>query len=113
MKLFTIAALCAALTAPAAFASTPTTPIADVQRGTMVTVAGTVERITDEDEFRLTDASGSIQIYVGPNWVPAEVGESVVINGFVDDDLVFPREIYARSLTRADGTVITFDLRYD
>lgn len=113
MKLFAIAALCATLTAPAAFASTPTTPIADVQRGTMVTVAGTVERITDEDEFRLTDASGSIQIYVGPNWVPAEVGESVVINGFLDDDFVFPREIYARSLTRADGTVITFDRQYD
>ncbi len=112
MKLFAIAALCAALSTPATFASTPTTPIADVQRGTMVTVAGTVERITDEDEFRLTDASGSIQIYVGPNWVPAEVGESVTVDGFVDDDLVFPREIYARSLTRADGTVVSFDRQY-
>lgn len=111
MKLFSIAALCAILAAPAAFANT-ITAIADAQRGTMVTVQGTVERITDEDEFRLADASGAIRIYVGPNWVPAEVGETVIVNGFVDDDLG-PREIYARTLTRADGTIITFDRRYD
>ena len=111
MKLFAIAALCATLAAPVAFAN-QITPIADAQRGTMITVQGTVERITDEDEFRLADASGNIRIYVGPNWVPAEVGETVIVNGFVDDDLG-PREIYARSLTRADGTVITFDRRYD
>lgn len=111
MKLFAIAALCATLAAPVAFAS-QITPIADAQRSTLVTVQGTVERITDEDEFRLADASGNIRIYVGPNWVPAEVGETVVVNGFVDDDLG-PREIYARSLTRADGTVITFERRYD
>ena len=112
MKLFAIAALCASLAAPFAFAQ-QITPIADAQRGTMVTVQGTVERITDEDEFRLADSSGNIRIYVGPNWVPAEVGETVNVNGFVDDDLITPREIYARSLTRADGTVITFERRYD
>ena len=112
MKFFAIAALSVTLATQAAFAS-QITPIADVQRGTMVTVQGIVERITDEDEFRLTDASGDIRIYVGPNWVPAEVGETVIVNGSVDDDLVFPREIYARSLTRADGSVITFDRRYD
>lgn len=89
------------------------TPIAEAQRGTMVTVQGVVERITDEDEFRLTDASGSIRVYVGPHWVPADVGEAVTVNGFVDDDLIGPREIYARSLTRADGTVIQFSHRYD
>jgi uncharacterized protein YdeI (BOF family) len=111
MKFLAITALCATLAAPAAIAS-QITPIADAQRGTMVTVQGTVERITDEDEFRLADASGNIRIYVGPNWVPAEVGETVIVNGFVDDDLG-PREIYARSLTRADGTVITFERRYD
>ncbi len=111
MKLFAIAALCATLAAPVAFAN-QITPIADAQRGTMVTVQGTVERITDEDEFRLADATGNIRIYVGPNWVPAEVGETVIVNGFVDDDLG-PREVYARSLTRADGTVVTFDRRYD
>ncbi|MEE4203983.1 MAG: hypothetical protein V2I45_10155 [Halieaceae bacterium] len=111
MKLFAIAALCATLAASVASAQ-QITPVADAQRGTMVTVQGTVERITDEDEFRLADASGNIRIYVGPNWVPAEVGETVIVNGFVDDDLG-PREVYARSLTRADGTMITFDRRYD
>ncbi|MBO6603842.1 MAG: hypothetical protein JJ949_11470 [Roseicyclus sp.] len=78
----------------------------------MVTVQGTVERVTDEDEFRLADATGSIRIYVGPNWVPADVGEKITVNGFVDDDLG-PREIYARTLTRADGTEITLDRRYE
>jgi uncharacterized protein YdeI (BOF family) len=111
MKLFAMTALCATIAATSAFAS-QITRIADAQRGTMVTVQGTVERITDEDEFRMADASGNIRIYVGPNWVPAEVGETVIVNGFVDDDLG-PREVYARSLTRADGTVITFDRRYD
>lgn len=69
-----------------------------------------MERITDEDEFRLADKSGSVRVYVGPNWVPAQVGEKVTVNGFVDDDLG-PMEIYARSLTRADGTVVSFDRR--
>ncbi|MDP5085578.1 MAG: NirD/YgiW/YdeI family stress tolerance protein [Yoonia sp.] len=111
MRYLATAALFAAITATAAQAET-ITPIADAARGTMVTVQGTVERITDEDEFRLADASGEIRIYVGPNWVPVDVGENVTVNGFVDDD-PGPREIYARNLTRGDGTLITFDLRYD
>ena len=114
MTRLAFAALCAVLASAAPMAlANPITPIAEAQRGTMVTVQGIVERITDEDEFRLADDSGHIRIYVGPNWVPAEVGEKVTVNGFVDDDPVVPREIYARSLTRADGTVITFDRRYD
>lgn len=113
MKMLSLSGLAVILTATAVHATTPTTPIAEVKRGTMVTVAGIVERITDEDEFRLTDSSGGIQIYVGPNWVPADLGEAVTINGFVDDDVIGPLEIYARSLTRADGSIITFDRRYD
>jgi len=114
MKPLALAALCATLgatlAAPAVIAN-PITPIAEARRGTVVTVQGTVARITDEDEFRLADASGSILIYVGPNPVPAELGETVVVYGFVDDDRMLPPEIYARSLTRADGTVIIFDRR--
>jgi uncharacterized protein YdeI (BOF family) len=83
------------------------TPIADASRGTVVTVQGVVDRITDEDEFRLVDATGKIQVYVGPHWVPADAGETVIVHGFVDDDFG-PREIYARSLTRANGEVIVF-----
>jgi uncharacterized protein YdeI (BOF family) len=111
MKFLATSAVLAALAAAPALAN-QITAIADAQRGTMVTVKGTVERITDEDEFRLTDATGSIRVYVGPNWVPADVGEAVTVNGFVDDDLG-PREIYARTLTRADGSQITFDRRYE
>ncbi len=44
MKLFAIAALCATFAAPFAAAG-QITPIADAQRGTMVTVQGMVERI--------------------------------------------------------------------
>ena len=110
-RLATAAVLAVLFTTPAM--ADKITPIAEVQRGTMVTLQGTVERITDEDEFRLADASGSIRIYVGPNWVPADVGEVVIVDGFVDDDLIGPREIYARSLTRADGSVVAFERRYD
>jgi uncharacterized protein YdeI (BOF family) len=88
------------------------TPVAETKRGTMVTLQGTVDRITDEDEFHLRDASGWIEVDVGPNWVPVDVGEQITVQGFVDDDLG-PREVYARSLTRADGTVIAFDHRDD
>ena len=88
------------------------TPIADVERGTMVTVVGTVERVLDSDEFRLADDSGSIRVYVGPNWVPAEVGEAVTVRGFVDDDW-FNEEIYAREIVHADGTTTQFEHRYE
>lgn len=104
----------ASLQAEEAAAEQPTaeaiTPVGDLQRGTMVTVQGTVERILDTDEFRLTDKSGSVRVYVGPNWVPADVGEVVTVRGFVDDD-IGPLELYARSLTRADGSVVNFDPR--
>lgn len=102
-----------ALGGTSALAAGTPTPIDALQRGTMVTVEGTVARITDEDEFRLQDDTGTVRVYVGPNWVPADVGEAVVIEGFVDDDLIGPREIYARSLTRADGTVVQLDRRYE
>jgi RecJ-like exonuclease len=95
-----------------ATSETKTSAIADAQRGTMVSVQGTVDRITDTDEFRLTDESGSIAVYVGPTWAPVDVGDIVTVRGFVDDD-PGPREIYARELTRADGSRVQFDHRYD
>jgi uncharacterized protein YdeI (BOF family) len=78
----------------------------------MVTVQGIVEKILDTDEFRLTDKTGSVRVYVGSNWVPADVGEAVTVRGFVDDD-IGPLELYARSLTRANGSVVNFDPRND
>ncbi len=111
MKKGRLIILASMLIAAAAFANN-VTPIADLQRGSMVTVMGTVEKIMDTDEFRLADETGSVRIYIGPNWVPAQVGEKVSISGFVDDGFG-PKEIYARSLTHADGTVVQFDHRYD
>lgn len=88
------------------------TPIDQVQRGTMVTLQGTVDRITDEDEFHLSDSTGWIEVDLGDDWVMVDEGEAVTVQGFVDDDFG-PREIYARSITRADGTVITLSRRDD
>ncbi|MEM7530011.1 MAG: hypothetical protein AAF416_20535 [Pseudomonadota bacterium] len=96
----------------AAYAADTPSPIDDLQQGRMVTVHGTVERITDEDELRLADDSGTVRVYVGPDWVPADVSEAVITEGRVDDDLG-PLELYARSMTRADGTVVQFERRYE
>lgn len=112
LRRYTLAvAIVIALAVPAVSSAEMVTPIAEAQRGTMVTVAGTVERILDTDEFRLADGSGSIRVYVGPNWVPAEVGEQVTVRGFVDDGLT--PEIYAREVVRADGSVVRFEHRYE
>ena len=90
----------------------PLTEIADVQRGTVVTVVGTVETLLDEDEFRLRDSTGALRVYVGPNWVPADVGEIITVHGYMDDSWFRP-ELYAREIVRADGTTVTLSQRYD
>ncbi|MGK7871257.1 hypothetical protein, partial [Falsiroseomonas sp. E2-1-a20] len=111
MKGLIAAATLAATLLSSSLAMANTTPIADLRRGTMVTVVGIVDRILDTDEFRLRDPSGTIRVYVGPNWVPADVGERVTVRGFVDDDLI--KEIYARELVRADGSTMRFERRYE
>lgn len=111
MRVFAASLLLALIMAVPAIAE-QLTPIGEVKRGTMVTVAGNIERILDSDEFRLADETGSIRVYVGPNWVPAPVGESVTVAGFVDNG-IGRLELYARTLTRADGTVFEFEHRYD
>lgn len=91
-------------------ADAPLTGIAALVPGQEVTLRGVVLRITDEDEFILSDASGRVPVYVGPNRVPAKVGETITIKGRVDDD--GPREIYARLIIRADGTEVALSQRY-
>ena len=86
------------------------TPLAPAERGSMVTVQGTVARILDAEALRTSDACGNIRVYVGPRVAPAELGEAVTVHGFVVDALG-PRQIYARSITRADGTEVSFDRR--
>ncbi len=90
---------------PALAQSGPATAIAEITRGTQVTITGTVERIADEDEFHLADRSGSIEVYLGPSRVPVVVGETVTVTGYVDDD-PGPLDLCASSITRADGTVV-------
>lgn len=103
-------ALSVAFGATSAFAET--TPISQLQLGDTVTISGTVQRITDEDEFRLVDSTGSVLVYIGPNIVPFDVGESLTVNGIVDREMG-QMEIYARSAKRADGKKVVFDHRYD
>lgn len=94
-----------ASTTPAVAGESAITPIGDVVKNTMVTVSGSVQRISDEDEFVLADDSGSISVWTGSQFFTVDQGESVVVTGFIDDDLII--EIYAQEITRADGTVVT------
>ena len=104
------AALVLALLLAGASAFADPIAIAELRRESVATVAGTVDRITDEDEFVLADATGQVRVYVGPTVVPVRPGEAVTVTGMVDDGLRL--EIYAREIVRADGTVLTFDHRY-
>lgn len=89
-----------------------TTLISDLRYGSTATISGTVERITDEDEFRITDASGSVTVYIGPGIVPFDLGEQITVNGIVDRE--FGRmEVYARDAVRADGSKVTFSHQYE
>lgn len=54
----------------------------------------------------------TVRVYIGPIWVSVRVGETVTVEGIVDYDFS-PLEIYIRSLTRSEGTQITFEYRYD
>jgi uncharacterized protein YdeI (BOF family) len=105
------ALLAAVFLAASPAAASETTRIADLVRNTNVTVVGSVDRLTDEDEFILADASGSVRVYVGPNFVPVNPGDTVTVRGFVDDD--FRLEIYAREIVRPDGSTVTLDHRYE
>jgi uncharacterized protein YdeI (BOF family) len=88
----------------------PMQTVSTLVRGQPVTIAGVVDRITDEDEFVLRDATGTVRVYVGPNFVPAPEGESVTVSGRVDDGLRL--EIYATAILRADGTLVELSHRY-
>jgi uncharacterized protein YdeI (BOF family) len=108
MRMFLVAFGC--LAAMPAFAET--VPIGELRYGTTVQVSGVVEQITDEDEFRITDDSGSVRVYIGPGIVPFDTGETITVSGIVDRD--FGRlELYAREAVRADGSRVTFDHRYE
>ena len=100
-----IAAFVIGTSIPAYAQTTPTTAIADVLRGSKVTVQGTVQSIDDEDEFILADPSGTIEVYVGPNGMPVTVGENVSVTGYIDNDRG-SADLCASRITRADGTSV-------
>jgi uncharacterized protein YdeI (BOF family) len=81
------------------------TAIVDLQRGLSVSVTGTVERITDDDEFRLTDETGTLDVYIGPNPMPVQPGDAVTVQGIMDDD-PGPLELYARQIILPNGQTV-------
>lgn len=80
------------------------TKIGDLVRNTMVTVEGTVTRINDEDEFIISDSTGSIQIYTGRSYFTVDQGQRVSVRGLVDDGVRL--EIYADEIVLPDGSVL-------
>ena len=103
-----VAMIAAALLAGPALAASPI-PVAEVERGQIVTVSGEVVRILDEDEFRLRDDTGVIDIYVGyGNRLALAQGDRVTVTGRADDDALpgTRPEIYADTITLASGEVI-------
>lgn len=84
------------------------TPIASLEPYQTVLVEGVVERITDEDEFRIRDDSGSVRVYIGwRNRMPVAVGERAQVVGIVDSGgpAGLFREIYAYEITTATSRV--------
>lgn len=114
MKYLSMVAVIFALAAGALSAqSSDETPdvqsIRSLRRGSFATIRAEVVRYRDHDEILVRDASGRIEVFLGNGVFPApvEVGETVTITGWVDDDLVdVRREIYATQIVREDGTVI-------
>lgn len=93
----------------AAAAEELVTPVDELQRGMPSTVQGTVVRFTDDDSFRLKDSTGTVNVYIGwRNRVDLSPGETVTVEGVVDDDLlsVGRAEIYAHRIARADDSAI-------
>ena len=80
------------------------THIGELTRNTMVTVTGTVQAVTDEDEFTLVDATGSVPVWTAGTFFTVEPGETVTVTGFIDDDFIL--EVYAQQIVKADGSII-------
>jgi hypothetical protein len=47
-----------------------------------------------------------VQVYLSSGTMPVQPGQAITVMGRVDDD--GPIELYARTLTLPDGTVLTF-----
>jgi uncharacterized protein YdeI (BOF family) len=80
------------------------TPISALIRNTQVAIVGTVQRLTDEDEFVISDQTGSVLVYTGLTHFPVEAGQSVTVRGRVDDSRIL--EVYADEILLPDGSVL-------
>ncbi|MGF1501089.1 MAG: hypothetical protein ACFBSD_04665 [Paracoccaceae bacterium] len=76
----------------------PSVTIGDLVPGTAVSVSGTVQRVSDDDEFLLEDATGTVEVYLEQGGVTVRAGDEVTVRGVVDDDA--PLEIYAQEVLR-------------
>ena len=91
--------------------------IRSLRRGDFATIQGEVVRFRDRDEILVRDETGRIEVFLGSenfSRPPVEVGETVTVTGWVDDDVIdIRRELYATQIVRTDGTVIELAGRGD
>lgn len=109
IKLATLAATLALVPAPVV--AQDAVSIADATAGSLVLLTGRVERISDDDEFILADATASIPVYIGSHPMAVVPGETLTVVGRVDDDP--PRELYAKELRLADGRILPVGDTYE
>ncbi|QYO63415.1 type I secretion C-terminal target domain-containing protein [Leptolyngbya sp. 7M] len=79
--------------------------ISNLQRGMLQTIVGTIEWITDEDEFILKDGTGQIRVDANldnDRRLPVTLNQALTVTGQLDDDFEFD----ALKITQADGTAI-------
>ncbi|MCR9220658.1 MAG: OB-fold nucleic acid binding domain-containing protein [Alphaproteobacteria bacterium] len=83
--------------------------ISALERNAVVATEGVVARVNEDGGFRLRDETGEIEVRVGPDGAPVDLGERVAVSGAVSDGLI--RELIAWRIERADGTVLRFPPR--
>lgn len=82
------------------------TSINNLQRGTTQTIVGTIERITDEDEFILVDGTGQIKVDANldnDRRLSVIQNSTVTVTGQLDND---DFDFDALKITQSDGTVL-------
>ncbi|MFD2552023.1 hypothetical protein ACFSQP_09370 [Bizionia sediminis] len=73
------------------------TPITNLKNNTSAYIKGQVEKILDNDTFRIKDNSGSIAVYTGwKNTNLVTVGQQVIVKGVLDSGLF--KEFYASEI---------------
>ena len=97
--------LAAVLSMTAIPALAQTAQVAD-EAGVMTSLQGSVEQITDKNEFIMKDATGMVKVDIGDAQVSLNVGDQVSVEGLVETDLQ-GRDMEAHSLTGPDGKLVT------